>query len=71
MEALILSSIALVVLVLLAVAALAFMLALASAVPWWVIVAYYAMRSVERSAHVVASAPKRMHLHVTRGDLLA
>lgn len=45
-----------------------FLLALASAVPWWVLMAYYALRSAERIAHGIAGAPKRMHLVVTRAD---
>lgn len=39
----------------------AFMIALAHAIPWWVIIAYYAMRHASSTAVSVASRPK-VHL---------
>lgn len=48
--------------------ALAGLLMLAASVPWWVFVAYYAMRSSERSVQALASAPKRVHFVYTRAD---
>lgn len=66
---------ALIVLVLLSVACFAalclvvwFVLALAAAIPWWVLIAYFGMKTVERSTHTLASTPKRVHFVHTRAD---
>ena len=48
--------------------ALWFVLALAAAVPWWVIMAYYALRGAERATHTLAGRPRQHVIVVTRAD---